>query len=248
MKKMIKLSLVTAIAVVGLSTTASAGQFGAELAVQKVELEGMIKYKGTGVNIQKDLGLDEEDITIIPTITYTSGNHKVFLNYQNAKFDGTNTLVSDITYNGNAYTSSTVVSSNFETTWYQTGYRYNLGNVIPQLNIAAGLDINVVDIDTQISGGGTTTSYSETVAIPALAADISYDFGKAAINAEIAYLPLGSNGNYLEYYAGVEIKCQKIKGLAFDMGYSVKDVDFKDGNDELDLDWKGFYTGVSYQF
>ena len=241
------------IAIIGLSSQLIAGEFALELGVQKIELGGNVQYKGTKINLKDDLGLTDTKTSFKPTLTYLTDNkkHKISFTYETSDYDETTVLTESITFNDKVYSSSSIVSTKLETNWYQLGYRYNFDSLYEdKLNISAGLDLNIVDLETSLVTTGINESYDVIAPLPSLVLDLKYNIlNNFAIEAKGSFMTFGSYGDYIEYYAGLSFEIPSVEGLNLKTGYMLKDIEVEIESDEkLDLDYSGVYVGLEYKF
>ncbi|PLY09530.1 MAG: hypothetical protein C0626_11210 [Arcobacter sp.] len=237
----------------GVSSQLMAGEFGLELGVQKIDVGGSVQYKGTKIDLKKDLGLDDTKTSFKPTLTYLTDNkkHKFLFNYETSSYDETSVLSRNITFNNKVYAVSSSVRTKLKTNWYQLGYRYKFDSFFEnKLNISGGLDLNIIDLETSLITTGINESFDETAPLPTAVINIRYDILEyMAVEAKGAFMTFGSYGDYTEYYAGLNIMIPQVKGLSLKTGYMSKDVEVEIESDEkLNLDYSGIYAGLEYKF
>ena len=241
------------ILIIGLSSQLMAGEFGLELGVQKIEVGGNLQYKGTKIDLKDDLGLKDTKTSFKPTLTYLTDNkkHKFLFTYETSDYNETAVLTQNITFNNKVYSSSSAVTTKLKTNWYQLGYRYNFDSLYDnKLDISAGLDLNIVDLQTSLVTTGVNEAFDVTAPLPAAVLEIKYDLlNNLAIEAKGAFMTFGSYGNYKEYYAGLSFMIPSVKGLNLKTGYMLKDIEVEIESDEkLNLDYSGIYAGLEYKF
>lgn len=251
MKKFSKLSLIACLCVAGLST-ANAGEFKIGTDVSKVEMEGKFNYLGTDINTKDTLGMDKKDTVVVPTISYTSGNHTVFGSYTGTKFEGSKTLTTNVDFNGTTYAAATDVNSAIETKWGVLGYRYNVGDLGTNkfLNVKVGTDLHIIDLQAEIASATQGDKYDVTFAMPALALGVDMNIYKnVGVYGELAGMSFGSYGSYVEYDTGVKVDYSLVKGLEIKVGYKAREFDLEaDADEKFNLEFKGAYAGLAYKF
>ncbi|WP_428023845.1 hypothetical protein [Arcobacter sp.] len=248
-----KRKIITSMMIFGISSSLYADEFGLELGAQRIEVGGSVQYKGTKIDLKNDLKLDDTKTSIKPTLTYTtdSKKHKFFLNYEKSNYDKSSVITRSITFNNKVYTIGANVNTKLKTQWYQLGYRYNFEPLADnKLNIDAGIDLNIIDLQTSLVTTGINESYDVTAPLPTLALDLKYDIvDDFALEVKGAFMTLGSYGDYSEYYAGLNVGIPSVKNLSLKAGYMSKNLNIEsDSNEKLELDYSGAYVGLAYKF
>lgn len=251
MKKMIKMSLLSAIAVASLSSSAMAGEFKIGTDVMKKEINGDVTYRGTNINLQDSLGITQKETTIVPRISYVTDTTEYGISYTQNTFEGSKTLTSNIVFNGTTYTATTDVASEISTKWLTLDGKAKVGMLsTSDLDVTIGGKIHFIDLEAQIASSTLTEKYDITFAVPAFGIGANYNVYKNLnIGGEVYGMYLGGYGNYIEYDVKASLDCTKVKGLSLNAGYKAQDFDLEADTDEkLNLEWSGFYAGLSYKF
>jgi hypothetical protein len=245
--------LISSIIVFGISSSLYAGEFGLELGAQSIELGGNVHYKGPKIDLKNDLKLEGTKTSIKPTLTYITDNekHKFFLNYEKSNYNSSSKITRKITFNNEAYLVGATVNATLNTQWAQLGYRYNFDSLFDnKLDISAGIDLNIIDLETSLVTPGINESNNVTAPLPVLVLDLKYNIvDKFALEAKGAFMTLGSYGDYSEYYGGINVGIPAVKNFHLKAGYMSKNLNLELSSDEkLKLDYSGAYIGAEYKF
>lgn len=247
MKKCLKIALLS------LSSTLMAGEVGLELGIQKIEIDGDMQYKGTSIDLRKDLGLREKENAVKPTLTYTSNNkrHKFLINYEGSEYQANEVLTRNIIFNDKVYTIGSNITTSIETNWYQVGYRYTFDSLFRnKLVLKVGSDLNIIDLKASIDTIGISENYDVIAPLPTLVLEAEYEFlNNLSIEGKVAAITLGNYGDYSEYYAGLKTAIPYVYGLAIKAGYMAKNIEIEIESDEkFELEYTGTYIGLEYKF
>lgn len=249
MKSLVKLSLLASLLI---GASASAGEFGIGANVSKIDMEGNFNYLGTDINTKDTLGMNKKDTVVVPTISYTSGKHMVFANYTSTSFDGDTTLTSNVVFNGTTYAAATDVHSEIDTKWGVLGYRYNVGDLGTSnlVNLKLGADLHIINLSAEIESAVQSDKYDVTFGMPTFALGLDVKPIKSVtLFGEVNAMTFGSYGNYVEYDLGAKVACPIIKGVEWKAGYKSKEFDLEaDSDEKFNLEFKGAYAGLTYNF
>ena len=243
-KNLIKLSLVAMVA----GTSLMAGTFNIGVGGENTGIDGTILYDGTVIDLHNDLGLTDNEKTVVPKISYTKGNHTFSVNYTHLKYTGNSTLNRNITFDNYTYAVAIPIHTELKTDWYKAGYRYDTYNNY-NLDLKLGTDINVIDYEASIGNSLETRTDSRLIGFPTLATDLKYSFtSNVSLEGDFSYLPLFSHGHYFEYSTKLAFNFDKVKPLTFDLGYQYKNIDIYDDTEAIDVDWSGVTASINYKF
>jgi len=244
MKKILILSLAA-------SSLLFAGEFGVEVGAQQSKLKADFAYGDSSLRTkvdENDLGLDDKQTSIKPRLYYKSGNHTIDFDFEALDFSGSNLLTKTINFDDKVYTIGSKVDSTLEIDWYRLGYKYKvLGDEKSYLNL--GLDLNILDTDVGLKSSTINSSYSETIPLPTLVLSGNYSINdRVGVEAKFAGMSLGSNGNYTEIFAGVNMQCFLIDNGQWRLGYQSKKLEVDIDDFDGELKFSGAFLGFNYKF
>jgi outer membrane protein len=136
---------------------------------------GWFQYKGTGVDIEKDLGLGREGSYFVkaklePSIPFVPN---IYLQFINMDFSGTGYLQREIEIDGKKYLAGQRVYTDLKMDHYDIGLYYN----VPFINtltagivdLEAGLDVRIIDFEAKVTDDANRTAVaSATIPLPLL--------------------------------------------------------------------------------
>lgn len=157
-------------------------------------------------------------------------------------------LNKSIDFNGETYAVNMPIESTLKLDWYRLGYRYSIVET-GKANLAIGANIHIIKADIGLVSAATSDFYSQTVGLPILALNGSYQINSMfGIEGMISGITAGSSGNYVQMYGGITANCLLVKNGMWRLGYQYKklsiDIDDLDG----DLKFQGAYLGYRYKF
>lgn len=250
-KSLMKLSVIASLGVLGL-TAANAGEFGIGAYGTKVDLKGNFTYLGNDISLNNDLNMNKKDTTVIPTLSYKTENSIVYIDYIRTEHKGSGVLSRTITFDDQTYTVGSNVKSSMKLDWGRLGFRTDVTDFGTNdvIGLRLGGDIHVIKLDTSIADATKAEHKSVTFGLPSIAAGIDVSpIKNVTLFADVAGLPLGSVGHYLEYDIGVKANCPIFKGVEWKAGYKSKEFDLEaSDNEKAKLEFSGAYVGLAYYF
>lgn len=216
---------------------------------QQVEGNFQAGTNATDINLEKDLGLDDENNANV----YIAFEHPVpFLPnilLQHSAFETTNKnqLSKTIIFNDNTYNVSDDIASTLELSFIDVTAYYEVLDT--DLSIDLGLTVRVLDAAAEIKSSTENAKNDITGALPLLYGQVRYDFP-----GDNFYL--SGNVNWLSFddssmiETKVKLGYQLALGLAFELGYRSIDLEHDDDGDDLNIDISidGPFAGLQYKF
>ena len=132
------------------------------------QIGATINNVGTNIDVEKDLHFGN---STQPTgeISLNLGDSLLSLGFVPLNFSGAGTLTRPITYNGTTYTAGTAIQSELKADIIDAAYTYylvNMDDLPSRLQLGIETAVKVINIKTNISSAGVTTSKNATVPIP----------------------------------------------------------------------------------
>jgi hypothetical protein len=220
------------LAVFGIVFPVSAFELGVRGYYWFPELSGDIRVDdsgivGTELNLEDDLGVDDESYPIIEVLAGI-GRHHLSLSFYNADYEGDVVLSQDIIFNGELFQVNERVVSNLEYDNYDFMYRYDL---IDLENFLAGGSLGLVARLMVFDGSASITSTTVTT--------------KEDFTAPIPML----GANYNSAFDGLaEISVTPFPFLDIHGGYRFFKIDVEEDDVKFDFDNSGLYVGLTVSF
>lgn len=233
------------------ATVLSADQLSFEAGAQFLKPGGDFKYGGAGstdIKVKDDLGMDDYETSFKPEIKYETGDHEVFANYQYFDAKNTSNINKNITFAGKVYTVGTNTKSEINYQWTTAGYRYKFVNAKGVYVVAAGIDLNYIDLKVQMDSALQNDSYKKSQFGPGIGLDAAFYIYKSLhVDAKVAMQPFGDKA-YENYYGGLKWDCLLLEGAYIRAGYEYKHLKLDQSSFDGDLTFQGPYAGVGYVF
>ena len=253
MKRMFLL-FICLLAVFGIVFPVSAFELGVRGYYWFPELSGDIRVDdssivGTELNLEDDLGVDDESYPIIEVLAGI-GRHHLSLSFYNADYEGDVVLSQDIIFNGELFQVNERVVSNLEYDNYDFMYRYDL---IDLENFLAGGSLGLVarlmvfDGSASITSTTVTTKEDFTAPIPMLGANFHVGILKDILEARVLVTGIGYSDN--SAFDGLaEISVTPFPFLDIHGGYRFFKIDIEEDDVKFDFDNSGLYVGLTVSF
>lgn len=218
------------------------------------DLKGKLKvseagFEGTEIDLEKDLGMDNEDFGEFRATLRFLKRHWIRFAYLPVKFDGDKFIQRDIVFNGKTYSAGTRVKSQLDTRYYRIGYGID---IISRNTLKAGmmidgkvLDISEASLEAPDAGLKEEESVIGGIPTPGIFLAIS-PVKMISIYGEVSGAPLGRFGYAFDGEAGVGVS--PVKFLSINGGYRIIKINIKTDDDRGKLDLFGPYAGLSIRF
>jgi len=216
----------------------------------KLNPSGDIGVKGDVVDIEDDLGIDDDDGFFAEAALHL-GDFRLFASYLPISFSGSSILSMDLDFNGETFFEGRRIDSDFDIDIYEAGLAWFLINIddLP-LRIQVGPEMAVKYIDTRIEmkdkGFDLQDSESVGVPIPSLGA-------RARIAVADCLGVVGRTG-YLKYKGNsltdvdVQIEYSPVPMVGVFAGYRYLDMDIDEDGLVLDASFSGPHAGALIRF
>ena len=242
------------LAVFGIVLPVSAFELGVRGYYWFPELSGDIRVDdagivGTELNLEDDLGVDDESYPIIEVLAGI-GRHHLSLSFYSADYEGDVVLSQDIIFNGELYQVNERVVSNLEYDNYDFMYRYD---VLDLENFLAGGSLGLVArlmvFDGSVSMVSATVTAKEdfTAPIPMLGANFHVGILKDILEARVLVTGIGYSDN-TAFDGQAEISLTPFPFLDIHGGYRFFKIDVEENDVKLDFDNSGLYVALTVSF
>jgi outer membrane protein len=219
-------------------------------------LDGHIKYSdnsltGTKLNLQDDLGFDDEYYPF-GGIFLGLGNHHLSFSFYRANYDGRETLTQDINFGGDTFTAGDRIKSSLDYDVYDFTYQYDvldLENVLAGFSLGLVGRVEVFDLEAKIRSETTGLSTKEDYTAPVPMLGLNLHLGILADILEARVFATGMS--YWDGYlvdAQAELSFTPIPYVDITAGYRTFWVDVDTHDLELDYNTSGPYAGISVGF
>ncbi len=242
--------------VFGMAVSVQAFEFGVRGHYWFPELSGTLKVdesaiSGDTLNLESDLGLDDESYPIIEGFVGL-GNHHLSLSYYNADYSGTNTLTETITFAGETFAVDEQVSSSLEYSVFDFMYQYDLldlENILAGFSLGAVGRIKLFDGEVEIKSSTPSESESESFTAPIPMLGLNLHLGILADLLEGRVLATGMTyGGGTIFDGQAEISLTPFPFLDIHGGYRIFFIDVDADDVEFDYDTSGPYAAVTLSF
>ena len=252
--KRIFLIFICILAVFGIVLPVSAFELGVRGYYWFPELSGVIRVDdagivGTELNLEDDLGVDNESYPVIEVFAGI-GKHHLSLAFYNLDFDGDTVLTKDIYFNGELFQANERVLSSLEYDNYDVMYRYDL---IDLENFLAGGSLGLVarlmvfDGSTSIASATVTAKEDFTAPIPMVGANFHVGILKDILEARVLVTGIGYSDN-TAFDGQAEISLTPFPFLDIHGGYRFLKIDVEEDDVKFDFDNSGLYVALTVSF
>jgi len=202
---------------------------------------------GTTLDLESDLGLDDESYPIIEGFVGL-GNHHLSLSYYKADYSGTKTLSEDFTFAGEDF--SGLIRSSLEYSVFDFMYQYDLldlENILAGFSLGAVGRIKLFDGEVEIKSSALTERESFTAPIPMLGLNLHLGILADLLEARVLATGMGYGGGTI-FDGQAEISLTPFPFLDIHGGYRVFFIDVDADDVEFDYDTSGPYAAVTLSF
>lgn len=220
------------------------------------DLEGSAQVKsgsvpGTRVDLEKDLGIDDENLPEARLTFWTGPNSRIRLAYLYGNFEGDTILGRTIEFNGTTFTASTRVETEIELHYGRLGWAYMFPVVPGIFKVGPLLEVKGVFIDASLKTVGSGTTVRESAQLPIAFPTVGVMLNLTPhrmleIFGEASGIPLGDLGYVVDAEAGLRFVPFGL--LTLSAGYRIFDVRVGDDDDFGKLKLAGPFVSVSLRF
>lgn len=222
-----------------------AGPFWARLDT-RVRLDSSSEQKGTAIDFESTLGMDENDVLPVILGYYrVAKNHRIAFDHFRLNRNGVAVSDAPIRFGDVIFPANLPLSSYFDVDVYALSYAYSLIHD-EKKELAFNIGLQFQDIETGIEGtlGGVIREDADVLApLPTFGGSFDYAFNEKWVFTSLLgvfaiELDLGDDsefaGEIVQLNVGVAYKAFKNVGLALQYNHFRVDVDVQDP------DWMGF--------
>jgi hypothetical protein len=248
------LGMICFVVVIGMAMTAQAFDIGVRGYYWFPGFNGDVKVDdeglpGTMVDLESDLGIDDESYPIIEAFI-GAGKHHLSGAYYRADYSGTATLARSINFNGTTFPVNALTASSLEYDAYDIMYRYD---IIDLENFLAGGSLGIVgrievfDGDVAIQTTGVDEKVDFTAPIPQLG--LNFHVGILADILELRLLGTGmAIGGGTVFDGLAELSLTPAPFIDIHGGYRTFVIDADIDDVEFDYDTSGPYVALTLSF
>ncbi len=238
--------------VFGMAVSVQAFEFGVRGHYWFPELSGDLKVDESGIpgntlNLESDLGLDDESYPIIEGFVGL-GNHHLSLSYYKADYSGTKTLSEDFTFAGKDFSGP--IRSSLEYSVFDFMYQYDLldlENILAGFSLGAVGRVKLFDGKVEIKSSALTERESFTAPIPMLGLNLHLGILADLLEGRVLATGMGYGGGTI-FDGQAEISLTPFPFLDIHGGYRIFFIDVDADDVEFDYDTSGPYAAVTLSF
>ena len=219
-------------------------------------LDGDITYsdnslKGTKLDLQDDLGFDDEYYPF-GEIFLGLGDHHLSFSFYRADYKGTETLDQDINFGGDTFFAGEKIKSTLEYDVYDLTYQYDvldLENVLAGFSLGLVGRVRVFDFEAEIRSESTGLRQKEDYTLPLPMLGLNFHLGILADILEARILATGMG--YWDGYmidAQAELSFTPIPFVDIQAGYRTFFIDADTNDLKLNYNTSGLYAGITVSF
>lgn len=252
--KRILLSFCCFLAVLGIVSPVSAFELGVRGYYWFPEVSGVIRADdagivGTELNLEDDLGVDNESYPVIEVFAGI-GKHHLSLAYYHLDYNGDTVLTKNIYFNGDLFAANARVVSSLKYDNYDARYRYDL---IDLENFLAGGSLGLVarlmvfDGSAAIASATVTSKEDFTAPIPMVGANFHVAILKDILQARVLLTGIEYSGN-TAFDGQAEISLTPFPFLDIHAGYRFLNIDVEEDDVKIDVENPGLYVALTLSF
>jgi hypothetical protein len=203
---------------------------------------------GSKVELRDDLNLDDARTLWAQLDFQPIRGHHLVLGYTPLRFDGHNTLPSDLLVNGNLYLAGDDVEAKLELRSYDITYRFDLF-MGEKVNVSPVFSVNLLDAEGGLENRTAGLSDRDDIFLPLPAVGLRFEafpFSRLALFGEAKGFTLGGNATTLNAEGGFTVHI--INNIAFYASYRYALYDIDRGDIELNTALHGPYVGLSFRY
>jgi hypothetical protein len=226
------------------------GAFFIQNAETVISLNALNGAIGTTIDLNKNLGMDDEYDTVKLEGYYRFNNHHaIVVDWYDIERAGQRTIDIDIEFGDFMFMANADITSQFDTQIFDVIYRYSFYNTEKvELAVLGGLHITSIDVSLQEVGGpGLFESASATAPLPVLGFHMRYNFlPKLSVTFDWKTLELeigDFGGNFRDTSLVVEHRTFKNLGFGFGLQRFNVNLDAEDGqfSGSFENQWDGIF-------
>jgi len=217
-------------------------------------LDGNVKVDeasiiGTTIDFEKDLGIESENYPSVEVFLGV-GRHHLSWTYTDIEYSGENTPTTEITFNGEIYSTTDLIESSIQYRVMDLQYQYDFLNLE---NVAAGFSLGIVFQIKYLDGevGLKTTLLDEkedfTLPIPMIGLNLHIGMLADVLEARLRGTAIGYAGNTI-YELMADISWSPLPFLDIHGGYKTFVIDIDEDEVIFDYDMSGPFVALTLSF
>lgn len=220
------------------------------------DLDASAKVKGnsipgTDIDLDRDLGVDNENLPELRLTLNTGLNSKLRLAYLRGDFEGDQTISRTFQFGGKTFTANSRVDTEMELHYGRIGWAWQFLAFPGIFKIGPMLELKglVVDASIRTRGAGTSVHESEVLPIAFPTAGVMANVTPhrfVDVFAEVSGVPFGDLGHVVDAEAGVRFI--PIRFFSVSAGYRIFDVRVGTDDTFAKVRLSGPFVGASVRF
>lgn len=210
--------------------------------------------RGTDVDFQDDLGLDEDDEAVRVIGHYRfSPRHRINFGFFDLSSDATSTVLRDIQFDESVFPAGTTVKSELGFTYIEILYTYSFfQNDVIDLGVSTGLNIYEFESSLKAPALRLKEEGDGTAPFPVFGLRFLWNFSpKVGLGASLDYFEIDESsveGQVIDVIVALDHQTWTNAGLGIAYNDVSLDAEDKDDDDELDWDYDGFIAYARFRF
>ncbi len=220
----------------------------------KVRLSSDTLGTGTRFSFQDDLGLDEDDEAVRLVGHYRfKPRHRINFGYFKISSDATTTVLRDIIFEDEVFTTGTTVNTKLSFAVLKILYTYSFfQNDTIDLGVSTGVNIYEFDSTLEARAVGIKEEGDGTTPFPVFGLRFGRNFKpKLGVGASLDYFEIDEGdveGQVIDILVGLEHQTWNTAALGIGYNDVSLEAEKKEDRDELDWDYDGFFGYVRFRF
>ncbi len=220
----------------------------------KVRLSSDTLGTGTRFSFQDDLGLDEDDEAVRLVGHYRfKPRHRINFGYFKISSDATTTVLRDIIFEDEVFTTGTTVNTKLSFAVLKILYTYSFfQNDTIDLGVSTGVNIYEFDSTLEARAVGIKEEGDGTTPFPVFGLRFGWNFKpKLGFGASLDYFEIDEGdveGQVIDILVGLEHQTWNTAALGIGYNDVSLEAEKKEDRDELDWDYDGFFGYARFSF
>jgi|GEM_PF-4850523 outer membrane protein len=213
-----------------------------EVGGMKTGLSGEAKYKGDAINLEDDLGLKDDEITMfVRGRLHVMMLGNIYAGYTPLKYEGDHTLAKAVTFGDTTFNLSDKVSSKVDLKMYDLGWTMTL---IDAAVAEIELGVNAKFLDGTVSVNSQTAEFKAPVPMLKAVARVNVPL----VTGEVDAMGIAYGDNHFYDVTG-QVKVSPLPFFYGAVGYRYIDMQVKDGSSKkANIKSQGPFVAVGFDF
>ncbi len=215
------------------------------------DIDGNIRLSdggvGTNIDLVRDLGVDDDDF-FDARITLELGSHRLRYGFMPLKWEGRNTITTDIEFGDETFSEDADVASELRIDYHRLGYQYNIIDTLGN-HLGVIFEIKYFDGKASLKAPSVPLEETETFQAPlptiGLSAQAALPF-LLSVGGEVTGITLGSKAYLVDAEASVNF--EPLPFVVISGGYRYFRLHAEHDSDLADLTLKGPFVMLRADF